>query len=113
MDCIFCKIATGEFGTEFIYETDEIVAFRDLNPQAPTHILIIPKEHIEKVSDLEDKHTILAGKLILAAKKIADQENLTDEGFRLVFNNGRNGGQEVLHVHLHLLGGRKMTWPPG
>ena len=113
MDCIFCKIAAGELGTEFLYESDEIVAFRDLNPKAPSHILIIPKEHIEKVSDLEEKHESLAGKMLLAAKQIADQENLTEEGYRLVFNNGKNGGQEVMHIHLHLLGGRKLNWPPG
>jgi len=113
MECIFCKIAAGEFGTKFVYESEEIVAFNDLNPQAPTHILIIPKEHIEKVSDLEDKHEALAGKLMLAAKKIADQENLSEDGYRVVFNNGKNGGQEVMHIHAHLLAGRKLNWPPG
>ena len=112
-DCIFCKIAAGEFGTEFVYESDEIVAFRDLNPQAPTHILIIPKAHIEKVSDLEKEHEALAGKLLLAAKEVAAKEGLTEDGFRMVFNNGKNAGQEVMHIHMHLLGGRKMNWPPG
>ncbi|MFP4547049.1 MAG: histidine triad nucleotide-binding protein [Fidelibacterota bacterium] len=112
-DCIFCKIATGEMGTEFVYESDDIVAFRDLNPQAPQHILIIPKKHIEKISDLEDKHEALMGKMMLAAKKIADQEKVAEKGFRLVFNNGENGGQEVMHIHMHLLAGRQLNWPPG
>ena len=112
-DCIFCKIAAGEFGTEFVYESDEIVAFHDLNPQAPTHILIIPKEHIEKISDLEEKHQNLAGKMLLVSREIAIQENLVDDGFRLVFNNGKDAGQEVMHIHMHLLAGRKLNWPPG
>ncbi|MBN2279931.1 MAG: histidine triad nucleotide-binding protein [Candidatus Marinimicrobia bacterium] len=113
MSCIFCKIAAGELGTKFIYESDDIVAFRDLNPQAPQHILIIPREHIEKVSDLQEKHLNIAGKLLLAAQKIAQKENLAEDGFRLVINNGKNAGQEVMHIHMHLLGGRKMNWPPG
>ncbi len=113
MDCIFCKIAAGEMGTEFLYENDEIVAFRDLNPQAPSHILIIPKAHIAKVDDLNEKHETLAGKLILVAKKIAKNEGVSESGYRLVFNNGDDGGQEVPHLHLHLLGGRKLNWPPG
>ena len=113
MDCIFCKIAAGELGTEFLFESDEIVAFRDLNPQAPTHILIIPKTHIARVADLQDHHKKLAGKMLLAAKKIARQEGVEESGYRLVFNNGKNAGQEVMHIHMHLLGGRKMTWPPG
>jgi histidine triad (HIT) family protein len=112
-DCIFCKIAAGELGTEFIYESDDVVAFRDLNPQAPSHILIIPKEHIEKISDLDESHNEIAGKLLLVAAKVAQKEGLTEEGFRLVFNNGKNAGQEVMHIHVHLLGGRKLNWPPG
>ncbi len=112
-DCIFCKIAAGEMGTEFVFESDDIVAFRDLNPQAPQHILIIPKGHIEKISDLEEKHQALMGKMMLAAKQIADQEKVADDGFRLVFNNGKNGGQEVMHIHMHLLAGRQLNWPPG
>lgn len=112
-DCIFCKIAAGELGTDFIYESDDVVAFRDLNPQAPSHILIIPKEHIEKISDLDESHNEIAGKLLLVAAKVAQKEGLTEEGFRLVFNNGKNAGQEVMHIHAHLLGGRKLNWPPG
>ena len=112
-DCIFCKIAAGEMGTEFVYESDDVVAFRDLNPQAPEHILIIPKQHIEKISDLNENHEVLMGKLMLAAKKIADQEEVSEDGFRLVFNNGKNAGQEVMHIHMHLLAGRKLNWPPG
>jgi len=112
-DCIFCKIAAGKMDTEFLYESDDVVAFRDLNPQAPTHILIIPKQHIEKISDLEENDDALMGKLLIAAKKVADQEKVAVDGFRLVFNNGKNAGQEVMHIHMHLLAGRQLNWPPG
>ncbi len=112
-DCIFCKIATNEFDTEFLYESDEIVAFRDLNPKAPVHVLIIPKRHIEKISDTNESDALLLGKMINVANIIAETENIKGSGFRLVFNCGKDGGQEVYHIHLHLLGGRSLTWPPG
>lgn len=112
-DCLFCKIAAGEMDTRVVYETDEIIAFRDINPQAPVHILIIPRKHVAAVADLKEEDTRLAGKLVLAAATIAKREQLDREGYRLVFNNGRSAGQEIDHIHLHLLGGRQMHWPPG
>jgi len=112
-NCIFCKIARGELNTRFIFESDELVAFRDINPQAPTHILIVPKEHIARIDQLTDSNSDLAGRMVLAANAIAKQENISKNGYRLVFNCGPDGGQEVDHIHLHLFGGRRMTWPPG
>ncbi|MCK4296938.1 MAG: histidine triad nucleotide-binding protein [Candidatus Marinimicrobia bacterium] len=112
-DCIFCKIALGEIGTEFVYESDDIVAFRDLNPQAPTHILLIPKKHIPKISDIKKEDEALIGKMIAVANLLAAKENILENGYRMVFNCGKDAGQEVFHIHLHLLGGRKMIWPPG
>ncbi len=111
-DCLFCKIVKGEIPTQPIYQTETIYAFKDINPQAPSHILIIPKKHIDRIENFPETDKALAGEIILAAKAIAKQENLK-EGYRLVFNNGKDGGQEVEHVHLHLLGGRSMQWPPG
>ncbi len=112
-DCIFCKIASGEIDTEFVYESDDIVAFRDLNPQAPAHILLIPKKHIPKISDVKKEDEALIGKMIAVANSIAEKEKISEAGYRLVFNCGKDAGQEVFHIHLHLLGGRKMMWPPG
>ena len=111
-ECIFCKIASKELKSEIVYEDDEVVAFKDINPQAPVHILIIPRKHIEKISDMEESDIPLIGKLFFVASKIAKELNLED-GYRLVINNGRNAGQAVFHIHLHLLGGRKFSWPPG
>jgi len=112
-DCIFCKIAAGQFGTEFLYESDDFVAFRDIHPKAPTHILIIPRRHIPKVSDLQEADENLVGRMITVANILAEREGLKERGFRLLFNCGRDGGQEVMHLHLHLLGGRLFNWPPG
>lgn len=111
MDCIFCKIAAREIPAQLVHEDGETLAFRDVNPAAPTHVLVIPKEHVARVSDLEDEHAELVGRLVLAAKKIAAAEGLED--YRLVLNCGPGAGQSVFHVHLHLLGGRAMSWPPG
>ncbi|MDP8215946.1 MAG: histidine triad nucleotide-binding protein [Candidatus Kaelpia imicola] len=113
MECIFCKILNGEIPTELIYQDDDLVAFRDINPQAPTHILIIHRKHIERISDLNEEDSNLAGKMVLVAKKLAQDEGVTESGFRLVFNNNKDAGQDVFHIHLHLLGGRKFSWPPG
>ncbi len=110
-DCLFCKMANGEIKPDIVYEDDTVLAFRDINPQAPVHILIIPKRHIATLNDLDDVE--LAGTLLLTASKIARQENLAEDGYRTVFNCNKQGGQEVYHIHLHLLGGRQMTWPPG
>jgi len=112
-ECVFCKIANGEFGTKFIYEDAELLAFRDINPQAPVHVLIIPGKHITRINRLEDSDQALAGKMILTANKIARDERISESGYRLIFNCGPDGGQEVEHIHLHLLGGRQMNWPPG
>ena len=112
-DCLFCKIAAGEIPSEFVYEDDELVAFHDINPQAPNHVLIIPRRHIETVLDLTDDDAGLIGRMILAAGKIARELGLSQRGYRLLFNCKQDGGQEVYHIHLHLLGGRRMTWPPG
>jgi len=112
-DCIFCKIANGEIPSEFVYEDDGIVAFRDLNPQAPTHILIIPRRHIATTNDFTEADDALVGRMVRVAKIIAEQEGLAENGYRTVFNCNADGGQAVFHIHLHLLGGRAMGWPPG
>jgi histidine triad (HIT) family protein len=112
-DDLFLKIINREIPAEIIYETDEILAFRDVNPQAPVHILIIPKEHIRTMNNLESEHAEMAGKLFLVAAEIARNEGIAEEGYRVVMNCNRAGGQAVYHIHLHLLGGRQMSWPPG
>ncbi|MGH8496289.1 MAG: histidine triad nucleotide-binding protein [Gammaproteobacteria bacterium] len=112
-DCIFCRIASGDLETTLVHEDEDLVAFRDLNPQAPTHVLLIPRRHIATVNDLEEADAKLVGKLTLAAKRIARGEGLAEDGYRLVLNCNRGAGQSVFHIHLHLLGGRPMTWPPG
>jgi histidine triad (HIT) family protein len=112
-DCIFCKIGAHEIQAMVVYEDSDILAFRDINPQAPVHILIIPKRHFTSLNDFSAVETELLGRLALAAKAIAKQEKLQDRGYRLVMNCGVDGGQSVAHVHMHLLGGRTMTWPPG
>ena len=113
MDCLFCKIAAKEIDAKIIHEDEDLLAFRDLNPQAPTHVLIIPRKHIATVNDLESGDAELMGKLTLAAKKIAADEGLSESGYRLVVNCQRDAGQSVFHIHLHVLGGRAMNWPPG
>lgn len=112
MNCLFCKIAQGAIPASVVFEDDEIMAFRDLNPQAPKHVLIIPKKHISTLNDASDEHQTLLGKMMLGAK-IAHAEGISDSGYRLVLNINSDGGQTVYHIHLHLLGGRHMTWPPG
>jgi histidine triad (HIT) family protein len=110
-DCLFCKMVAGEIKPDIVFEDDNILAFRDVSPQAPVHILIIPKQHIPTLNHLDD--TSLAGQILQTAIKLAEQEGLSEEGYRTVFNCNRNGGQAVYHLHLHLLGGRRMHWPPG
>ena len=112
-DDLFLKIIEREIPADIVHETDELLAFRDISPQAPTHILIIPKEQIPTVNHLEIRHAELVGKMFLAAAELARQEGLSDDGYRLVMNCGDQGGQAVYHIHLHLLGGRQMEWPPG
>lgn len=112
MDCIFCKIARGEISSQKVYEDDEIVAFNDLEPQAPVHVLIIPKEHIQNANQITEQNQDLIGKMIRIAAKIAKEKGL-DKGYRIVNNCGKDGGQTVEHLHFHLLGGRPMLWPAG
>jgi histidine triad (HIT) family protein len=112
-DCIFCKIATGEIPAERLFEDDQVVAFRDLNPQAPVHVLIIPKRHIATLNAVEPEDEALLGHLFGAARQVAAQEGFAEAGYRTVINCNEAGGQTVFHVHLHLLGGRAMHWPPG
>jgi len=112
-DCIFCKIGAHQIQAMVVYEDNEILGFRDINPQAPVHVLIIPKIHYTTMNDFVENDTSLLGRMVLAAKNIAKQEKLADRGYRLIMNCGQDGGQSVAHVHLHLLGGREMAWPPG
>lgn len=112
-DDLFLKIINRDIPADIVYETDDVLAFRDINPQAPTHILIIPKKHIRTMNDLDPSHSELAGKLFLVAKDLARQEGIAEDGYRVVMNCNQAGGQAVYHIHLHLLGGRQMTWPPG
>jgi histidine triad (HIT) family protein len=111
-DCLFCKIATGEIPGDFVIETDRVVAFRDIDPKAPTHILVIPRTHFSDVSELALVDPALTAEVISVAAQVAKLEGLSD-GHRIVTNTGVNGGQSVAHVHFHVLGGRSMTWPPG
>jgi histidine triad (HIT) family protein len=111
--CVFCKIAAREISADIIHASDTVVAFRDLNPQAPVHILIIPKEHIDSVASIEDRHAELLADLFRAANHLANADGIAEDGYRLVTNVGAQGGQTVYHLHFHLLGGRQMTWPPG
>lgn len=112
-DCIFCKIAKKEIPSGIVFEDDEVVAFKDKNPQSPVHLLIVPKRHIARTSDLKEADARLIANLILAAKTLASQQGLDESGYRIVLNCGKDAGQEVFHLHMHLLGGRKFTWPPG
>ena len=112
-DCIFCKIINKQIPASFEYENDLTAAFNDVNPQAPVHIVIVPKEHIEKISDLDLKHRDLITSMILAANQLAKKKRIADNGYRLVINCNKEAGQSVFHLHLHLLGGRPMNWPPG
>jgi histidine triad (HIT) family protein len=111
-DCLFCRIVNGETPADIVHSSDHVLAFRDLNPQAPTHILLIPKDHLASVVDLGEKSGGLLAELFVSAAHLADAEGLS-EGWRLVTNVGRDAGQSVAHLHFHLLGGRRMTWPPG
>ena len=112
-DTIFGRIAAGEVPADIVYEDADLVAFRDLSPQAPTHILIIPRKPIPTLNDLEQADAELVGRLILAAAKVAKQVGIADDGYRVVVNCNAAGGQTVFHLHLHLLGGRPLQWPPG
>lgn len=112
-DCLFCKIVQGDIPADIVYQNEDVIAFNDIEPQAPTHILIIPRKHINTLNDLTPQDQAVAGKLLLTAKKIAADLGIADDGFRVVMNCNEDGGQSVYHIHMHLLAGRKLTWPPG
>ena len=112
-DCIFCKIVQKQIKSKIVYEDKYVLAFEDLNPKAPVHILIIPKKHLGRISDINEGNADLVGKLFLVAKKIAQEKEIEASGYRLIINCNEGAGQEVFHLHLHLLGGRKFSWPPG
>ncbi len=112
-DCLFCKIRDGEIPADLVYQNDEVLAFNDVNPQAPTHLLIIPKKHVSTVNDVNQEDEVMMGKLFSAAKQNAAEKGLSDDGYRLVVNCNEGAGQTVFHIHMHLLAGRAMTWPPG
>ena len=113
MSTIFTKIINKEIPANIVYEDDDFLAFNDINPQAPVHILIIPKKEIKTVNDISSSDATILGKLFLIAKKIAKQMSIDKDGYRLVMNCNEYGGQSVYHIHLHLIGGRKLSWPPG
>jgi histidine triad (HIT) family protein len=112
-DCLFCVIVAGEIPATKVFETDRILAFRDINPQAPTHVLVIPKTHYPDVAALAAADAALLGEVINAARQVAAVDGIAETGYRVVFNTGAEAGQTVPHIHGHLLGGRSLTWPPG
>ena len=112
-DCLFCKIINREIPASIVYEDDEILAFNDIGPQAPTHVLVVPKKHIATLNELQDVDALLIGMLVQRAATIAKERGIDAGGYRTVFNTNRDAGQSVLHIHLHLLGGRSLGWPPG
>ena len=112
-DCLFCRIASGEIPSTEVHSDSQVMAFRDIDPKAPTHVLVIPRRHIAAMTELTPGDAALTGKMVQVATEIADREGLTAGGYRLVINCGADGGQTVDHIHLHLLGGRRLTWPPG
>ena len=112
-DCLFCKMVAGEIQPDVVFENDEVLAFRDLNPQAPLHVLVIPKSHIATTNDLTPDNAGVVGGMYLAAKQIAADEGVAEPGYRMVMNCNAGAGQSVYHIHLHVLGGRALGWPPG
>jgi len=112
-DCIFCKIAQAELSARIIYGDEDVVAFHDMNPQAPTHILVIPRKHIPSISHCSPEDLPIIAKVLEACAKIAEDESIRESGYRLVLNAGKDAGQVINHIHVHVLGGRKMAWPPG
>jgi histidine triad (HIT) family protein len=112
-DCIFCRIIAGEIPADFLHNDDLVVAIRDITPKAPTHLLLMPREHVVSAADLTDAHGPMLGRLFAVAAKLASEAGLADSGFRLVTNAGKGAGQSVPHLHFHMLGGRSMRWPPG
>jgi histidine triad (HIT) family protein len=112
-DCLFCKMVSGEIAPDKVFEDDDVLAFRDINPQAPTHVLVVPKRHVATLNELDGESAGLVGKMVLAAAEVARREGFAEQGYRTIMNCNADGGQTVFHIHLHLLGGRVMGWPPG
>lgn len=112
-NCIFCKIINQEIPAKIIYEDDRILAFDDINPQAPVHVLLIPKEHFSSLNDIPEEKKDLMGHILLKARQVAQEKGVKDRGYRIVLNTAGDSGQDVFHIHFHVLGGRRMTWPPG
>ncbi|MGH2355077.1 MAG: histidine triad nucleotide-binding protein [Chloroflexota bacterium] len=112
-DCLFCKIARGEIPAQIVHQDEQITAFRDINPQAPVHLLIIPTQHVGSVAELGPGNGALLAGMVTTANRLAEQEGIGETGYRLVFNMGADAGMSVSHLHLHLLGGRRLAWPPG
>ena len=112
-DCLFCRIARREIPASIVYEDDRVLAFNDINPQGPTHVLVIPKQHIATLNDLSPEHDAIVGELVRRAAAIAKERGIDGGGFRVVLNTNRDAGQTVFHIHLHLIGGRSLGWPPG
>ena len=113
MDCLFCKIIKRDIPADIVYEDDEVLAFNDINPQAPTHILIIPKKHIATLNDIEEPDLAMIGRLQYTAAQLARERGFAEDGYRVVMNCNEMGGQTVYHIHMHLMGGREFTWPAG
>lgn len=112
-DCLFCKINNGDISAEILYQDDDVTVFKDVSPQAPVHFLVIPKKHITTINDLQSDDESLIGKMMLAAKNVAADLDIAESGFRTTMNCNSDGGQSVYHIHLHVLGGRQLNWPPG
>ena len=111
--CLFCKIVKKEVPAKVLFEDDDVLAFHDITPGAPTHVLVIPKRHIASLDDVGPDDATLLGKLVVAGKRVAAETGVADKGYRVVFNTGANAGQSVFHIHMHVLGGRALSWPPG
>ncbi len=112
-DCLFCQIVSGDIDADIVLENDRLIAFRDINPQSPTHVLIIPRKHVATINDLTEDDVDTIGSLFLAAAEVAQKDGIAEDGYRVVMNCNEGAGQSVFHVHLHVLGGRRMDWPPG
>lgn len=113
MSCLFCRLVQREIPADIVYENDDVLAFRDLHPQAPVHVLVIPKQHVTSVDASSDEDTLLLGKVLRGARQVAHDLGVADRGYRLVTNNGEDAGQSVFHLHVHVLAGRPLAWPPG
>ncbi len=113
MDCLFCRIVAGEIPADIVHQDERAVAFRDINPQAPVHVLVVPRDHIESLDDAGRRDEALLGHLLRVAARVANEQGLSESGYRTVINTGAGAGQSVLHLHLHVIGGRGLTWPPG